>query len=203
MKEEEFTQRFAAVLKELALSDGARARIESALMSKADNQRARRESEITQLREQYVKLDSRLSTMYDDKLDCNISAELFASKTVQFKAEQARLLAAIQTHQLAAPADYNDGVRLLELANKAHDLFFRQTAVGRRNLLKLICSNCTWRNDALQVVLLEPFETSRVTKRSVEAKGVAKHVSGDPVKFGSAGWTRTSNLSINSRMLYH
>jgi hypothetical protein len=51
-----------------------------------------------------------------------------------------------------------DGARLLDLANKAADLFEPQPAVEKRKLLRFVLAGCTWKNGQLGFEYRKPFD---------------------------------------------
>jgi hypothetical protein len=73
--------------------------------------------------------------MYEDKLDGRIGSAFFDSKPAEWRAEQDRLLRDVATHQAANRTYIEEGVQLLQLAHRAHDLFERQEPGEKRRLL--------------------------------------------------------------------
>jgi site-specific DNA recombinase len=64
--------------------------------------------------------------MYMDKLDGRIDAEFFDRKAAEFRSEQCRLMRDLETHQSANRVYIEEGIELLELAQRAHRLFESQ-----------------------------------------------------------------------------
>jgi hypothetical protein len=108
-----------------------------------------------------------------DKLDGRIDNDFFDRKAVDFRSEQARMIRDIETHQTASRSYIEDGIRLLDLARRAHVLFENQLPAERRELLDLVVSNCRWKDGNWMECLLE----SRRRKTPI-------------LKFGSPSWTR-------------
>ncbi len=79
-------------------------------------------------------------------------------KSTEWRAEQERLLAAIEDHRQANRTYVDAGVRLLELASRAHELFLKQEAAGKRELLKFVVSNSIWRDGQLSISYRPPFD---------------------------------------------
>jgi site-specific DNA recombinase len=80
--------------------------------------------------------------MYVDKLDGRIDVTFFDRKASEWRAEQHRIRQTIQTHQTANESYFDEGLRLLELARRAHMLFRQQPANEKRRLLDFVVSNC-------------------------------------------------------------
>ena len=51
-----------------------------------------------------------------------------------------------------------EGVRLLELAQRAHRLFQKQEPREKRRLLNFLLSNCSWKGGELTAVFRQPFD---------------------------------------------
>jgi site-specific DNA recombinase len=69
-----------------------------------------------------------------------------------------RIRQTVQTHQAATESYFDEGLRLLELARRAHILFRQQQANERRRLLDFVVSNCTWKQGELLAAYRQPFD---------------------------------------------
>jgi site-specific DNA recombinase len=91
----------------------------------------------------------------------------------EFRADQDRIQTALADPQQANQSYLDSGIRLLELASQAADLFVRQASAARRDLLKFVVSNCTWRDGRLAVSYRPPFdlilETAEATAKNDQA----------------------------------
>jgi hypothetical protein len=67
------------------------------------------------------------------------------------RTQQDRLLGVIAEHQSANRSYLDDGIRLLELAQRAAALFKTQPPREKRHLLNFVVSNCRWKGGELQV----------------------------------------------------
>lgn len=95
--------------------------------------------------------------MYVDKLDGRIDAAFFDQKQQEWREEQGRLMDSIAEHQKANESYIAEGIMLMELANRAADLFEKQPASGKRRLLDFVLSNSSWANGELSVEFRQPF----------------------------------------------
>jgi hypothetical protein len=59
--------------------------------------------------------------------------------------ERRKCLELIREHQDANQNYLDEGIRLLELAQKAGALFRKQAPAEKRRLLGFVLSNCTWK----------------------------------------------------------
>jgi site-specific DNA recombinase len=123
---------------------------------------------ITSLQKQYQRLQDRLDRMYIDKLDGAISEDYFDRMSEAFRKEQRDTLHKIQQHQSADEAYLEEGVRLLELAQKAVLLYEKQEMKEKRKLLDFMCSNSTWKDGRLIQKYRKPFDLLAVTNRAYQ-----------------------------------
>jgi site-specific DNA recombinase len=123
---------------------------------------------ITSLQKQYQRLQDRLDRMYIDKLDGAISEDYFDRMSEAFRKEQRDTLHKIQQHQSADEAYLEEGVRLLELAQKAVLLYEKQEMKEKRKLLDFMCSNSTWKDGRLIPKYRKPFDLLAVTNRAYQ-----------------------------------
>ncbi len=61
-------------------------------------------------------------------------------------------------HQTANQRYIEEGVQLLELAQRSHVLFESQPPVQKRKLLDFVLSNCMWKNGDLAAEYRQPFD---------------------------------------------
>lgn len=177
VREEMLEKHFSDVIKKLHFPQEVLSWIKDALVcSNEDTQRFHQEA-ITKLQAQYNKLESRIQTMYVDKLDGKILGDFFDSMSAKWRAEQSEILQAIQTHQNANQNYIVEGIKLLELAQNAYKLFIHQDPTQKRRLLNFLVSNSYWAEKTLRVELKKPFDLliklSELTEQEMEL-GVLK-----------------------------
>ncbi len=64
----------------------------------------------------------------------------------------------LEEHESAAPSFWDEGIALMELANRAADLFAEQPASMKRRLLEFALSNSFWANGELTPEFRQPFD---------------------------------------------
>jgi len=172
-REEILEEHFSELLKGLAFDDEVLGWLSQALQeTQADNNR-HREQAISRLRAEHARLQNRIDTMYVDKLDGRIDVSFFDRMSAEWRSEQSRLLRSIQEHESASTAFEADGVRLLELSSKAHELFEMQAPGEKRRLLNFVFSNCSWKGGELRAEYKQPFDLLAVTTATYQAKKAA------------------------------
>jgi site-specific DNA recombinase len=100
----------------------------------------------------------RIDQAYTDKLDGKISDDLWTRKAAEWQNEEQQVLMALQGLEQIQPDRVLNGIKILELANKAHFLYLKQTPTEKAKLLKMVLSNCSI--DALNVypTYRKPFD---------------------------------------------
>jgi len=100
--------------------------------------------------------------MYMDKLDGRIDAEFFDRQAAEWRTEQVHILRNIETHATANQNYIEEGIKLLQLARRAHELFENQPASEKRKLLDFVLSNSIWKNGKLLAEYRQPFDVLAV-----------------------------------------
>jgi site-specific DNA recombinase len=118
----------------------------------------RHDAAIARLHAEYNRLQTRIDRMYMDKLDGRVDAAFFDRRAPEWRGEQDRLLQLIEGHQAANQTYLEEGVWLLELAQRAHRLFQKQEPREKRRLLNFLLSNCSWKGGELTAVFRQPFD---------------------------------------------
>ncbi len=158
VREEVLEEKFTEILRSLQFDDEVLDWVREALRdSHVDQEKFQRES-IKRLEAEYGRLENRISAMYVDKLDRKVGARFFDQKSAEWREEQRDILKAMDQHSMAAQSYMEEGVALLELANRAADLFEQQPASEKRRLLDFVLSNCTWANGELTPEFRQPFD---------------------------------------------
>ena len=69
----------------------------------------------------------------------------------------------MDAHQSANQGYVEEGVKLLQLAQRAHELFENQPPSEKRKLLDFVLSNCQWKQGQLTAEYRKPFDVLAVT----------------------------------------
>ena len=152
-----FAERFARLLKGLALDADVVEWVAAALRESHADEKHEREEAVARLQANYDQIQTRLDAMYLDKLDGRIDAPFFDRKAADWRREQDGILRNIQVHQDADQSYIEDGIQLLELASDAHELFLEQEPKEKRRLLAFMVSSASWKEGELSVNLRQPF----------------------------------------------
>jgi DNA invertase Pin-like site-specific DNA recombinase len=165
-REEILEDCFADILRGIKIDDEVLALVSQALRESHRDQRQFHDEAIARLQAEYTKIQNRIGRAYDDKLDGVIDALTFTQKSELWRADQERIQQAIADHRQADQSYMEEGAMLLELANRAVDLFEQQAPREKRRLLDFVVSNCTWANGRLTVEFRQPFDLLAVTNEA-------------------------------------
>src|ERR1700692_4736478 len=148
-REEILAERFAGLLKGLALDADVVEWVAAALRESHADEKHEREEAVARLQANYDQIQTHLDAMYLDKLDGRIDAPFFDRKAADWRREQDGILRNIQVHQDADQSYIEDGIQLLELASDAHELFLEQEPREKRRLLAFMVSSASWKEGEL------------------------------------------------------
>lgn len=158
VREECLTEDLATFLEALRIPEEALVAIKAMMieMSKFENSQAT--ERITALDREMSDLTGRLGRQYEDKLAGEISPGTYATlrekyEIQQIDAEQRR--AALQ----AAGSKWRDSAeRVFELCASAPDRFKQGDHEARREILKIMCSNCIYDGTSLTITPAKTFD---------------------------------------------
>ncbi|MDG4879219.1 recombinase family protein [Mesorhizobium sp. WSM4935] len=187
IREEVLDKTFAALLDKLHFDEEVLDWVRDALKTSHADERRDQEQAIERCQTQYKRLEDRLQAMYLDKLDGRIDNAFFDRMSAQWRVEQTRLLRDMERHGEAQESYMEDGVRLLELAHNAGQLFLRQPPHEKKRLLNLVLSNCKWNRGEIQAAFRQPFDllAETVAAAVIEEAGGAELSTGHPVWLGN------------------
>lgn len=157
-REEVLEKKFTKLLKGISFSPDVLTWVAQALRESHQDQRKFREDAIATLQGEHRRFQNRIDAKYMDKLDGRIDNDSFDRKAAEFRLEQCRVMRDIETHRNANQNSIEDGIRLLELARRAHLLFENQPPAEKRKLLDFVLSNCRWKGGKLEAEYRKPFD---------------------------------------------
>lgn len=110
------------------------------------------------LQSDYQKYETRIEKMYEDKLDGKISEGLFSKKSEEYRLKQQELTKKISRLSIADGEYYLSSEYILQLANRAYDLFLSSEAEEKRQLIKLTLQNLKLKGKKIDFDLVKPFD---------------------------------------------
>jgi site-specific DNA recombinase len=157
-REEEIGERLGKILKDIHIPDHVLAQLESALLSDKDSAEAIRKQQASRLQLRLTSVRNRMDQAYTDKLDGKISEELWTRKSIEWQTEEQRILLALQGLEQSQPDRVLNGIRILELANRAYFLYLKQNSTEKAKLLRIVLSNCAVDAVSVYPTYRKPFD---------------------------------------------
>lgn len=133
------------------------AKIKKALIDSAKDKKFFKESAVKKLRAEYDRIQRRLDLAYEDRLDGRITAIEYDNRAKEWRDIQDRINAELSGYEKADRMYMDEGLAILDLCNKAGDLFAVQAAAEKRQLIEAICLNSTWKAQSLEITWRKPF----------------------------------------------
>ena len=116
------------------------------------------------------RLENRLAAVYEDKLDGLIDDDTWKKHHERYKSEIAEVKHRLDRHLGANLDYYEEGVRILEIAQSAYSQYIRQNNEEKRRLLDCVVSKCSVKGDEIIPEYRKPFDLLAVKKIEVEKK---------------------------------
>ncbi len=120
------------------------------------------------LKGEYDKAEQRISRLLDQMLDGNIEQDVYDKKLKELKDKQQGILTQMQEHSQGDEAFYLTASKVLNLANRAKEVFEGSEPDEKRALLGFSLQNCVLNGKELGFTLRKPFDaiaTSNKTKK--------------------------------------
>jgi site-specific DNA recombinase len=157
-RQETLEEKLGEVIKGITIDENLLDWLIQALQESHHDEKAYHDRMIASLQAQSDKLQHRIDQAYTDKLDGKIPEDLFLRKMNEWREEQSKILKQIRAHQTANHNYLEEGIRVLELANKAYSLYLRQPPHEKARLLKIVQSNCVWDGVSACPEYRKPFD---------------------------------------------
>jgi DNA invertase Pin-like site-specific DNA recombinase len=170
-RQETLVNEFAGTLGELVVPQEVVDWLAQEVTSTDQTQQAARAATIKRWEAELGRLQHRLNTLYEDRLDGRITKTFYdeKSKAIQEQvAEVERKLTATRTAELPPLTTALD---ILRLTSNACHAFREQPEPEQRKLLTMMIKEAEWRDGRLRTTLLEPFELLRRSNQ-VSANGI-------------------------------
>ncbi len=141
-REEKLGDQLGQILKDIHIPDDILQQLEQVLLTDNERVEACTKADRNRLENMLFLVRSRLDQAYLDKLDGKISEAFWESKSAEWNEDQRRIQAELEELQLRGENRVQNGLRILELANKAYFLYLRQPPTEKAKLLRIVLSNC-------------------------------------------------------------
>jgi len=105
-----------------------------------------------ELNQRYEQIQRRLDLLYNDKVDGKIAKEFYERKFRQYTEEKEMVIESIRQHNAGQTKYFELGMSILELAQKAKEIYLNRSVEEKRQLLALTFSNLALKDGNLYPV---------------------------------------------------
>ncbi len=158
IREEELMRQFGQALQAVQIDERVLGWLVNALKVSFKDEKEHHQQAISRLQSEYTRIQQRIDTMYEDRLDGRISAELFERKHAEFDERMQVTERDILKHRNANYTYIEEGEMLLDLARRAADLYELQPMNEKRKIIQVVLSNSTFSGGKLYPVYRKPFD---------------------------------------------
>jgi site-specific DNA recombinase len=142
-----------------------------ALKESHQNESQFHEASRQELNRRYVQIQQRLDRLYDDKLDGRISTEFYEKKFRQYSTEKDTINSDLAKHTLANNRNFDESIKLYDLAQRSAELFRCAETTHKRDLMKLVFEDIQLRDGKISYTITLPFQ---LLGKAVEATNSSK-----------------------------
>ncbi|RKX22164.1 MAG: hypothetical protein DRP35_02645 [Candidatus Zixiibacteriota bacterium] len=103
------------------------------------------------------KIEKRINSLYDLRIDGDIDKEVFNLKEIEYKSQLSGLDLKIEQSQKVNLNYYEDGCKILELSNRLFPLYLRSDPEEKARILRLIASNYLLEGATISASYNKPF----------------------------------------------
>lgn len=157
-KKDELLEPIHEVLKSIKLSDKDIENLTEELRKINKSKNEFNKQAIESLRKEHDTIEKRLTAMVDLRLDGRITNEIYDKKLKEYKERQQEINEETQKHNLADESYYIAINQVLNLAQRANEIFESSEPNEKRQLLNFLLQNCRLDNRNLLFELKKPFD---------------------------------------------
>jgi site-specific DNA recombinase len=161
VRQERIEDMFGQVLRGLHLGDAGMALAREVLLDARRDIKSEAEARMQAARARYDRLTGLIDKAYEDKLEGAIDDEFFQRQRDKWDTERRDLVETMARLNRADRSSMDLAIQVLELGNRAYELYCQASASEKRQLLELLCSNCEMGGGKLRVSLREPWSKQR------------------------------------------
>lgn len=176
VREEVIDKQIKDILQSIKLDDTRLEWVKEALKLSHKEEKGFHQKIVKSFQLKIAELQSKIDKAYDDKLEGKIPEELWTSKFKQWSDQKENLQIQLNAHQRANKSYYESGVKLIELSNRAYELYEKQDVKEKQKLLKFLLSNSKMQGNTVDFELKMPFSLIVESKKSENWLGMVSQM---------------------------
>ncbi len=167
IREEDLLTPICEILKNIRLTDKKIEEITEDLRKTNEAKNQFHKQSLSVLRNEYDKIEKRISNMADDRFDGSITRNMFDKKLKEYKEKQAGLEEEMTRYTQADENFYLTANMVLNLAKRAYEIFESSEVAEKRQLLNFLLQNLELKGRKLTFNLKTPFDTVLLSNKCV------------------------------------
>ena len=156
-REEIIEEQVLEVLKNLSLGEGVAGIVKEKIIAKKEEEEGFRKIRIEDLKQQYQRIIDWIDRLYDDKMAGLIDEEMYRRKSQDYLRRKEEIAAALEGYQKNEFNTFELSLNVLDLANRAVEIYKRRTPEEKRLLLKILLLNANLKDKKVDFTLRIPF----------------------------------------------
>ena len=158
VREEIIEDQILMVLRTLTLGPHTTEWLKNKLKESHQEEMAFNVDAIKELNERHLRIKGKLNRLYDDRLDGYIDETTYLEKRDPLLKEQEETMESLKRHNSADKSYTDFGCLILDVANKAAEIFKVRESEEKRYLLNLVFSNLSLKDKKVEFSLSEVFQ---------------------------------------------
>ena len=169
-RQETLTSEFAGILGELVIPHDVLDWLSQEINNADTTERGARDATIKRLEQERTRVQHRLSTLYEDRLDQTITKAVYEDKARTLQAQLDEIDRKLAKARDTAQVPLTTALDLARLTSDACNAFRDQNEEEQRKLLTTVLKEATWQDGGLRTTLLEPFEQLRRSNQLIRTR---------------------------------
>lgn len=158
VRQEALEEQYVDAVRSLQFTHEIAERIRTALKQAASHKEKYQLQAVLNLRKEYDRIQKRLERAYVDKLDGRIESGMYEGLSKEWRARQDQVRFELDQIETAGRIYIDESLALLDLCQRAPDLFAVQSAAEKRRLIEVICLNSKYKSQVLEITWRKPFD---------------------------------------------
>jgi site-specific DNA recombinase len=157
VREERLAEMFKEPVRRITLKDDITEWLIAGLRERSKNVLKLQENRYNSLKDQYDRVNNRISRLYDSKFDGDINEDMFSFKESEYKSQLIEIKSQINSISSINSEIYEYGYRTFELSNRLYIQYVRANYENKVKILKFIASNYVLDDVSLYAIYRKPF----------------------------------------------
>lgn len=156
-REETLEEQFHEVFTQLHLKEKSAEVVKSGILANREEEYGFQKTRVENLKEQYRRLIEWIDKIYDDKMAGLIDEEMYRRKTADYQKRKGELTETIADYMNGNVPTFQLSLNVLELADRAAEIYKRRNPEEKQMLLKILLSNALLKDKKVDATLRVPF----------------------------------------------